>query len=211
MVVRDKLAYLRSVAEAQKRDKNTGYRNTSGKNEQKVLRSAGRVRLIIQDLGQSSGNTLKQRISRGTSHLSVVSGKRLVILVKSGDAAFRANNLVDSLDERPYSEVEGSLHGGIGASRGDSVYRRVYEHALRHLVEGGSPTSKMSSLRRSANQSTREGTSGRRHALTGNSSKSVRNILHTTTAPGSPLRHRSKYELRSISLEGTKVLPWTTR
>ncbi|KOC65369.1 GTPase-activating Rap/Ran-GAP domain-like protein 3 [Habropoda laboriosa] len=69
----------------------------------------------------------------------------------------------------------------------------------------------MSSLKRSTNQSTREGTSGRRHALTGTNSKSMRNVLHTTTAPGSPLRHRSKYELRSISLEGTKVLPWTAR
>ncbi|KZC09628.1 GTPase-activating Rap/Ran-GAP domain-like protein 3 [Dufourea novaeangliae] len=69
----------------------------------------------------------------------------------------------------------------------------------------------MTSLRRSTNQSTREGTSGRRHALTGVSSKSMRNVLHAPTAPGSPLRHRSKYELRSISLEGTKVLPWTAR
>ncbi|OAD56430.1 GTPase-activating Rap/Ran-GAP domain-like protein 3 [Eufriesea mexicana] len=69
----------------------------------------------------------------------------------------------------------------------------------------------MSSLKRVTNQSTREGAAGRRHALTGTSSKSMRNVLHTTTAPGSPLRHRSKYELRSISLEGTKVLPWTAR
>ncbi|XP_003394808.2 GTPase-activating Rap/Ran-GAP domain-like protein 3 isoform X4 [Bombus terrestris] len=70
----------------------------------------------------------------------------------------------------------------------------------------------MSSLKRSTNQSTREGATGRRHALTGGSSKSMRNVLHATTAaPGSPLRHRSKYELRSISLEGTKVLPWTAR
>lgn len=71
--------------------------------------------------------------------------------------------------------------------------------------------STMSSLKRSTNQSTREGAGGRRHALTGSSSKSLRNVVHTTTAPGSPLRHRSKYELRSISLEGTKVLPWTAR
>lgn len=70
----------------------------------------------------------------------------------------------------------------------------------------------MSSLKRSTNQSTREGATGRRHALTGSSAKSMRNVLHATTAaPGSPLRHRSKYELRSISLEGTKVLPWTAR
>ncbi|XP_014601552.1 PREDICTED: GTPase-activating Rap/Ran-GAP domain-like protein 3 isoform X2 [Polistes canadensis] len=69
----------------------------------------------------------------------------------------------------------------------------------------------MSSLRRTTNQSTREGATTRRHALSGVSTKSVRNLLHSGTAPGSPLRLRSKYELRSISFEGSKVLPWTTR
>ncbi|XP_047352106.1 GTPase-activating Rap/Ran-GAP domain-like protein 3 isoform X3 [Vespa velutina] len=69
----------------------------------------------------------------------------------------------------------------------------------------------MSSLRRTTNQSTREGATSRRHALSGVSTKSVRNLLHSGTAPGSPLRLRSKYELRSISFEGSKVLPWTTR
>ncbi|XP_015181424.1 PREDICTED: GTPase-activating Rap/Ran-GAP domain-like protein 3 isoform X2 [Polistes dominula] len=69
----------------------------------------------------------------------------------------------------------------------------------------------MSSLRRTTNQSTREGATSRRHALSGVSTKSVRNLLHGGTAPGSPLRLRSKYELRSISFEGSKVLPWTTR
>nr|XP_050850022.1 GTPase-activating Rap/Ran-GAP domain-like protein 3 isoform X1 [Vespula vulgaris]XP_050850023.1 GTPase-activating Rap/Ran-GAP domain-like protein 3 isoform X1 [Vespula vulgaris] len=69
----------------------------------------------------------------------------------------------------------------------------------------------MSSLRRTTNQSTREGATSRRHAISGVSTKSVRNLLHSGTAPGSPLRLRSKYELRSISFEGSKVLPWTTR
>ncbi|XP_043668932.1 GTPase-activating Rap/Ran-GAP domain-like protein 3 isoform X1 [Vespula pensylvanica] len=69
----------------------------------------------------------------------------------------------------------------------------------------------MSSLRRTTNQSTREGATSRRYAISGVSTKSVRNLLHSGTAPGSPLRLRSKYELRSISFEGSKVLPWTTR
>lgn len=68
----------------------------------------------------------------------------------------------------------------------------------------------MSSLRRTINQSAREGTSVRRHALSGPTTKSVKNV-HANAAPASPLRYRSKYELRSISLEGNKVLPWTTR
>ncbi|KAL2727331.1 GTPase-activating Rap/Ran-GAP domain-like protein 3 isoform X1 [Vespula squamosa] len=68
----------------------------------------------------------------------------------------------------------------------------------------------MSSLRRTTNQSTKEGATSRRHAISGVSTKSVRNLLHSGTAPGSPLRLRSKYELRSISFEGSKVLPWTT-
>lgn len=89
---------------------------------------------------------------------------------------------------------------------------RIYKKDARELFfEKIIFVSTMSSLKRSTNQSTREGAGGRRHALTGSSSKSLRNVVHTTTAPGSPLRHRSKYELRSISLEGTKVLPWTAR
>lgn len=70
----------------------------------------------------------------------------------------------------------------------------------------------MSSLRRTINQSAREGTSVRRHALSGPTTKSVKNVhANANAAPASPLRYRSKYELRSISLEGNKVLPWTTR
>ncbi|XP_011329684.1 GTPase-activating Rap/Ran-GAP domain-like protein 3 isoform X2 [Ooceraea biroi] len=69
----------------------------------------------------------------------------------------------------------------------------------------------MSSLRRTINQSTRENTSMRRHALSGPTTKSLKNVAHANAVPASPLRHRSKYELRSISLEGNKVLPWTTR
>lgn len=92
---------------------------------------------------------------------------------------------------------------------------RISERSMREMWESLFEViileSMMSSLKRVTNQSTREGAAGRRHALTGTSSKSMRNVLHTTTAPGSPLRHRSKYELRSISLEGTKVLPWTAR
>ncbi|EZA59863.1 hypothetical protein X777_16065 [Ooceraea biroi] len=68
----------------------------------------------------------------------------------------------------------------------------------------------MSSLRRTINQSTRENTSMRRHALSGPTTKSLKNVAHANAVPASPLRHRSKYELRSISLEGNKVLPWTT-
>ncbi|XP_020284932.1 GTPase-activating Rap/Ran-GAP domain-like protein 3 isoform X2 [Pseudomyrmex gracilis] len=69
----------------------------------------------------------------------------------------------------------------------------------------------MSSLRRTLNQSAREGTSMRRHALSGPTTKSMKTVVHANAVPVSPLRHRSKYELRSISLEGNKVLPWTTR
>ncbi|XP_012236079.1 GTPase-activating Rap/Ran-GAP domain-like protein 3 isoform X2 [Linepithema humile] len=69
----------------------------------------------------------------------------------------------------------------------------------------------MSSLRRTLNQSTREGTSTRRHALSGPTTKSMKNVAHANAVPASPLRHRTKYELRSISLEGNKVLPWTAR
>ncbi|XP_012283954.1 GTPase-activating Rap/Ran-GAP domain-like protein 3 isoform X2 [Orussus abietinus] len=52
-----------------------------------------------------------------------------------------------------------------------------------------------------------------RRSTTGQSSgaKSVKGLLFGNAAPGSPLRHRSKYELRSISFEGNKVLPWTAR
>ncbi|EGI65328.1 hypothetical protein G5I_06188 [Acromyrmex echinatior] len=69
----------------------------------------------------------------------------------------------------------------------------------------------MSSLRRTINQSMREGTSTRRHALSGPTTKSMKNVAHTNAMPASPMRYRTKYELRSISLEGNKVLPWTTR
>lgn len=69
----------------------------------------------------------------------------------------------------------------------------------------------MSSLRRTVNQSTREGMSMRRHAVSGPATKSVKSVIHANAPPVSPLRLRSKYELRSISLEGNKVLPWTTR
>ncbi|KYN12486.1 hypothetical protein ALC57_15213 [Trachymyrmex cornetzi] len=69
----------------------------------------------------------------------------------------------------------------------------------------------MSSLRRTINQSMREGTSTRRHALSGPTTKSMKNVAHTNAVPASPMRYRTKYELRSISLEGNKVLPWTTR
>ncbi|XP_070155831.1 GTPase-activating Rap/Ran-GAP domain-like protein 3 isoform X2 [Polyergus mexicanus] len=69
----------------------------------------------------------------------------------------------------------------------------------------------MSSLRRTINQSAREGTSMRRHALSGPTTKSMKNVTHTNAVPASPLRYRTKYELRSISLEGNKVLPWTAR
>ncbi|KMQ89899.1 gtpase-activating rap ran-gap domain-like protein 3-like protein [Lasius niger] len=69
----------------------------------------------------------------------------------------------------------------------------------------------MSSLRRTGNQSAREGTSMRRHALSGPTTKSMKNVTHTNAVPSSPLRYRTKYELRSISLEGNKVLPWTSR
>lgn len=51
----------------------------------------------------------------------------------------------------------------------------------------------------------------RRHALSGPTTKSMKNVAHANAVPASPMRHRSKYELRSISLEGNKVLPWTTR
>ncbi|KYN30552.1 hypothetical protein ALC56_15248 [Trachymyrmex septentrionalis] len=68
----------------------------------------------------------------------------------------------------------------------------------------------MSSLRRTINQSMREGTSTRRHALSGPTTKSMKNVAHTNAVPASPMRYRTKYELRSISLEGNKVLPWTT-
>lgn len=69
----------------------------------------------------------------------------------------------------------------------------------------------MSSFKRNSNQCPKEGVGARRHALPGGpTSKSVRNI-YGSTGPGSPLRHRTKYELRSISFEGTKVLPWTIR
>ncbi|EFN74133.1 hypothetical protein EAG_07941 [Camponotus floridanus] len=67
----------------------------------------------------------------------------------------------------------------------------------------------MSSLRRTINQSAREGTSMRRHALSGPTTKSMKNVTHANAVPASPLRYRTKYELRSISLEGNKVLPWT--
>jgi len=69
----------------------------------------------------------------------------------------------------------------------------------------------MSSLRRTINQPARESTAMRRHALSGPTTKSMKNVAHANAVPVSPLRHRSKYELRSISLEGNKVLPWTTR
>ncbi|XP_066594271.1 GTPase-activating Rap/Ran-GAP domain-like protein 3 isoform X2 [Prorops nasuta] len=70
---------------------------------------------------------------------------------------------------------------------------------------------RMSSLKRTNNQSARESSSARRHALSGPTTKSVRNLVYTGNTPGSPLRHRSKYELRSVSCEGSKVLPWTLR
>ncbi|KYN07545.1 hypothetical protein ALC62_01747 [Cyphomyrmex costatus] len=69
----------------------------------------------------------------------------------------------------------------------------------------------MSSLRRTINQSMKEGTSTRRHALSGPTTKSMKNVAHTNAVPASPMRYRTKYELRSISLEGNKVLPWTAR
>ncbi|EFN83088.1 hypothetical protein EAI_00608 [Harpegnathos saltator] len=74
------------------------------------------------------------------------------------------------------------------------------------------PPSGASRILAAGNWSAREGTSMRRHAVSGPTTKSVKNVMHANTAsPASPLRHRSKYELRSISLEGNKVLPWTTR
>lgn len=110
------------------------------------------------------------------------------------------------------------LETNIDISLIDAFYEKVVErlntrkNARELLVKKEIFVLAMSSLKRSTNQSTREGATGRRHALTGSSAKSIRNVLHATTAaPGSPLRHRSKYELRSISLEGTKVLPWTAR
>lgn len=76
----------------------------------------------------------------------------------------------------------------------------------------------MSSLKRT---SYKEGIStaanpavARRYAIPGGpTSKSLRNLMHgnSTGQPISPLRSRSKYELRSISFEGSKVLPWTLR
>ncbi|KAK0180089.1 hypothetical protein PV327_005767 [Microctonus hyperodae] len=70
----------------------------------------------------------------------------------------------------------------------------------------------MSSLRRTANQCARENAPTRRYALVPSpNAKSVKSFLYGNNAtPGSPLRLRSKYELRSISFEGSKVLPWTT-
>ncbi|KAJ8672828.1 hypothetical protein QAD02_004088 [Eretmocerus hayati] len=61
----------------------------------------------------------------------------------------------------------------------------------------------------------------RRYAAPGSSgggvtgSRSFRSLIHGSApgpgSPVSPLRSRSKYELRSISFEGSKVLPWTSR
>lgn len=74
----------------------------------------------------------------------------------------------------------------------------------------------MSSMKR---QSYKEGIStagstaaARRYAIPsgGPTSKSLRSLIHGGS-PVSPLRLRSKYELRSISFEGSKVLPWTLR
>ncbi|KAL7301677.1 hypothetical protein TKK_0005679 [Trichogramma kaykai] len=74
----------------------------------------------------------------------------------------------------------------------------------------------MSSLKR---QSYREGgistpssqAAARRYASPGGgpSTKSLRSFMHGNQS--SPIRLRSKYELRSISFEGSKVLPWTLR
>ena len=73
----------------------------------------------------------------------------------------------------------------------------------------------MSSLKR---QSYREGIStpsstaaARRYAAPsgGPCTKSLRSFMHGNQS--SPIRSHSKYELRSISFEGSKVLPWTTR
>ncbi|XP_046609430.1 GTPase-activating Rap/Ran-GAP domain-like protein 3 isoform X4 [Neodiprion virginianus] len=72
----------------------------------------------------------------------------------------------------------------------------------------------MSSVRRTA---TAKGGTARRmgHVLIG-SSPSVRNLspgnIGRDSNTGSPLHSRSKYELRSVSFEGSsRVLPWTTR
>ncbi|XP_046415511.1 GTPase-activating Rap/Ran-GAP domain-like protein 3 isoform X5 [Neodiprion fabricii] len=72
----------------------------------------------------------------------------------------------------------------------------------------------MSSVRRTA---TAKGGTARRmgHVLIG-SSPSVRNLspgnIERDSNTGSPLHSRSKYELRSVSFEGSsRVLPWTTR
>ncbi|XP_043274870.1 GTPase-activating Rap/Ran-GAP domain-like protein 3 [Venturia canescens] len=61
-------------------------------------------------------------------------------------------------------------------------------------------------------QCTRDNMTTRRCALVpGPTSKSAKNLLYSSAGPSSPIRPRSKYELRSISFEGGKVLPWTTR
>ncbi|XP_015599413.1 GTPase-activating Rap/Ran-GAP domain-like protein 3 isoform X2 [Cephus cinctus] len=67
----------------------------------------------------------------------------------------------------------------------------------------------MSSVRRGNKSGKDNNATVRRHVLPGGAtSKSMRGLLAGTS--GSPL-HRSKYELRSISFEGNKVLPWTVR
>ena len=76
----------------------------------------------------------------------------------------------------------------------------------------------MSSMKRSSHKegiATAGNTAAaRRYAIAGGqTSKSVRSLIHRSTPgePVSPLRLRSRYELRSISFEGSKVLPWTLR
>lgn len=72
----------------------------------------------------------------------------------------------------------------------------------------------MSSLKRTANQCARDNAPMRRYALVPNpNAKSVKSLPYgNSVSLGSPLRLRSKGELRSISFEGSnRVLPWTIR
>lgn len=69
-------------------------------------------------------------------------------------------------------------------------------------------------MRRTANQSFKDNqAAARRYALVPSTNvRTVKSFYYPNIAPpGSPLRLRSKYELRSISFEGSKVLPWTSR